>query len=184
MSRTEWHLSESDGELLVHTGVASRAARMGHRLALTMTAWRATVALTDGEPSTADLRIDIGSLEVLRSEGGVKALSGHEVKIIRRNALKSLGVKRFPHIRFRADDIARTGEGVYRAAGTLEIHGKHRDRAVEFRIADIGDSWRLSGHAEVRQTDFGINPFSLLGGALKVEDAVTITVDVRRAKDG
>lgn len=183
MTRTEWHLSESDGELQIHTGVAGRAAKMGHRLALTVT-WRATMALTDGEPSAADLTVDVGSLQVSRSEGGVKALSHHEVKIIRRNALKSLGVKHFPQIRFVGEAIERMSDGAYRVTGTLEIHGKRQDRAVDFRVDDIGDCWQLSGQAEVRQTDFGIKPFSLLGGTLRVEDRVTITVDVKRAKDG
>ncbi|CAM3699783.1 YceI family protein [Smaragdicoccus niigatensis] len=183
MTRTEWQLSEADGELQIHTGVAGRAAKMGHRLALTMAAWRATVAVTDGEPSGADLTVDVGSLAVSRSEGGVKALSHHELKIIRRNALKSLGVKRFPEIGFHADGIEKLGNGDYRVAGTLEIHGKRHGRAVDFRIDDLGDCWRLSGQAEVRQTDFGIKPFSLFGGTLKVEDKVTITVDVTRPKD-
>jgi polyisoprenoid-binding protein YceI len=148
-----------------------------------MTAWRATVWLLDEQPAAADLIIDVGSLQALRSEGGLKALSGQEVKLIQRNALKSLNTKRFPQIRFHATHIEHVVDGEYRATGTLEIHGTRHERVVEFHIADRGHEWQMSGEAVVRQTEFGIKPYSLFGGTLKVEDSVRITVDVRRAKD-
>ena len=183
MVRTEWRLDESDGELQIHTDVAGRAARMGHRLGIAMTSWRATVSLDDGEPTAADLIVDVSSLDVLRSEGGLKPLSGHEIKIIRRNALKSLRVERFPKIHFHAEKIDKVGDGDYRVTGSLDIHGKRHERVFEFRVEDLGEAWELSGQAEVRQSDFGIKPYSLFGGTLKVVDTVAVTVVLKRAKD-
>jgi hypothetical protein len=37
-----WSLDGSHGELLIRTGVAGRAAQMGHRLTIAMRGWRAT----------------------------------------------------------------------------------------------------------------------------------------------
>lgn len=156
---------------------------MGHRLVIAMTAWRGTVSLLDGEPTAADLVVDVGSFQVLRGEGGLKALSAAERLIVRTNALKSLHVNRFPQIHFRTNHVHNLGDGGYRLTGLLEIHGKRHERVIDMRVEDLGDAWRLSGQADVRQSDFGIKPFSMLGGTLKVVDTVTVSVAAIRAKN-
>ena len=178
---TEWKLDASDGQLLVRTGVTGRAARMGHRLTIAMNAWRATVTWAGDEPSAVDLEVDVDSLEVLRGEGGVTPLSGPEKTVARSNALKTLDAKRFPSISFRADDVAKTADG-YRLTGTAEIHGKSNPQTVDLRIEDLGDSWRMSTDVAVRQSDFGVKPYSLFMGSMKVADEVTVVFTATRTK--
>ena len=177
-----WTLTPSDGELLIHTGVAGRGARMGHRLTIAMTRWEATVAWAGAEPVTADLAVEVDSFEVLRGEGGVKGLTGPEKALVRSNALKSLDAGRFAGIRFSARTIEKTGDG-YRLAGQLEIRGKTRDHVIDLRTEDLGDAWRMSAESTVRQTEFGIKPYSLLMGSLKVADDVVVSFTATRAKD-
>jgi polyisoprenoid-binding protein YceI len=50
-------------------------------------------------------------------------------------------------------------------------------------VEDRGDFWRLSGTARVRQSEFGVKPYSLLMGSVKVVDEVTVWLPVSRAKD-
>ena len=174
---TTWTLDASDGELLVHTGVAGRAARMGHRLTIAMTRWRATVNWTSAEPTeptAAELTVDTESLQVLRGEGGVKGLSGAEKALVRSNALRSLDASRFPEIRFAADSVEKTAQG-YRLTGTLQIRGKSRDHVIDLRTEDLGGSWRMSAESPVRQSDYGVKPYSLLMGSLRVADEVTVS---------
>lgn len=172
----------SAGQLLIKTGVTGRAARMGHRLTIAMQSWRATVEWSADEPSAAELEVDVQSLEVLRGEGGVTSLSGPEKAVARANALKSLGADRFPTIIFRADDVTKSADG-YRLAGSLQIHGRSRDRTIELRVEDLGDAWRMSCDAQVRQSDFGIKPYSLFLGSMKVVDDVTVSFTARLTKD-
>jgi len=87
----EWSLDGSDGDLLIHTGVAGPAAAMGHRLTLAMRQWRATTRWDANEPVAAELAVEVGSLEVVRGEGGVTPLSTPEKILVRSNALRSLG---------------------------------------------------------------------------------------------
>lgn len=182
MAGTPWTLDASDGELLVRTGVTGRAAKMGHRLTIAMQRWQATVQWTEGEPARVALTVDVDSLEVLHGEGGVKALSGPEKALVRSNALKSLDAARFPEISFDADIIEKVPDG-YRLTGTLRIHGKTRDQVIDLRTADLGNAWQLSTEAVVRQSDFGVKPYSLLMGSLKVADAVTVSFRGQRAKN-
>ena len=182
MTTADWSLDSSDGELLVRTGVAGRAGRMGHRLTVAMTRWHATVQWAGVDPVAVEVVIETDSFEVLRGEGGVKGLSGAEKVLVRSNALKSLGASRFPRIRFAADVLDRTDEG-YRLAGSLEVRGKTREHVIDLRTEDLGDAWRMSAESTVRQSDYGIKPYSLLMGSVQVADDVAVSFTAVHAKD-
>ena len=182
MADKRWTLNETNGELTLHTGVAGRGARMGHRLTIAMTRWQITVDWAGGEPAGAELAVEVDSLEVQRGEGGVKPLSGPEKGMVRSNALKSLSAGKFPEIRFTTDDIAETETG-YRLTGTLQIRGKSRDHVVDLYTEDSGDAWQMSAESSVRQTDFGIKPFSLMMGTLQVADEVKVSFSAVMPKD-
>ncbi|MCV7331089.1 YceI family protein [Mycobacterium cookii] len=155
---------------------------MGHRLTLAMRRWRATTQWHSGEPVDARLAVDVGSLEVVRGEGGVTPLSGPEKVIVRRNALGSLDARKYTRILFSANTIEKT-DGGYRLTGALTIHGKTRPQVVDLGVDDQGDSWELSSETAIRQSDFGVKPYSQMLGALKVADDVTVSFAATRAKD-
>jgi polyisoprenoid-binding protein YceI len=180
---TNWRFGPSNSALQIRTAVAGPAAKMGHRLTLSMASWQATVTWAGGEPSVLDLAADVSSLEVLTGEGGVTPLSGPEKAIIRTNALKSLEVQRFPEINFQTSDIAKSSDG-YRLAGQLTIHGVTKHLEVALHVEDRGDTWQMSANADVRQSDFHVRPYSLMMGTLKVADTVTVSVSATHAKDG
>jgi polyisoprenoid-binding protein YceI len=179
---TTWILTPADGELLVHTGVAGRAAKIGHRLTIAMKRWQATVRWSGGEPAAAKLTVEVDSLEVLRGEGGVTPISGPEKTLVRSNALRQLDADRFPQICFEAETIENSRDG-YRLTGILQIRGKSRAQVIELRTDDLGDAWRLSTQTGVRQSDFGVKQYSLLMGSLKIADEVTVSYTAHRTKD-
>lgn len=168
-----WSLDPSHGELLLHTGVTGRAARMGHRLTMAMRSWRASVDWSGDTPTHAELTVDTDSLEILSGEGGLTPLGDTEKGVARSNALKSLDAGKFPRIRFVSDDITQTAGG-YRLNGSVEIHGVTRPQAVEVAVEDTGDALRLSAQVRVLQTDFGVKLISLFLGAMKVSDDVRV----------
>ncbi len=155
---------------------------MGHRLTIAMRRWQATVKWSGGEPAAAELTVDVDSLEVLRGEGGVTPLSGPEKAMVRSNALRQLDARRFPRISFAAGTVEKSGDG-YRLAGTLQIRGKKRAQVIDLRTDDLGDVWRLSSETGVRQSEFGVKPYSLLMGSLKVADDVTVSFTAQQTKD-
>jgi polyisoprenoid-binding protein YceI len=179
---TVWSLDGSHGELLIRTGVAGRAAQLGHRLTMAMRTWQATIQWDSGEPVNAELTVEVDSLEVVRGEGGLTPLSGPEKILVRSNALRLLGVRQFPRITFAAKTIEKTAEG-YRLDGTLTIRGKTRTQRVDVRTDDLDDSWWLSSETTVRQSEFGIKPYSQLLGSLKVADDVTVAFTAECAQD-
>ncbi|MHC9292600.1 YceI family protein [Mycobacterium sp. LTG2003] len=177
----QWTLNASDGELLLHTGVTGTAARMGHRLTIALTSWRATVQWMGDDPAEITVTVDLESLDVIRGEGGVTPLSGAEKKLVRANATKSLRAGRFPQARFQSTTIERDTD-VIRLIGTLELNGRVGEQTVDVRVEDAGDSWRISGATVVAHTDYGVKQYSMMMGAMKVADEVRVTCAASHAK--
>jgi polyisoprenoid-binding protein YceI len=53
---------------------------------------------------------------------------------------------------------------------------------IDLHVDDRGDSWGLSCQADVRQTEFGVKPYSMLMGSMKVVDAVSVSFSASRPK--
>jgi polyisoprenoid-binding protein YceI len=77
---------------------------------------------------------------------------------------------KYPEIEFHSTHVEKAGEGELRVDGVLTMHGNSKPLRVN--IKRDGDSY--TGHAAIRQTEFGIKPISLGGGAIRVKDALEI----------
>lgn len=147
-----------------------------------MNHWQASVDWVGDEPASVELAVAVDSFEVLRGDGGIKGLSGPEKAVVKSNAMKSLDAGRHPEIRFAAETIDKTDEG-YRLTGKLHIRGRAREHEIDLRIEDLGEAWRMSAESSVRQTDYGIKPYSLLMGSVRVADDVSVSFSAVHAKD-
>ncbi len=169
---TTWNLTAADGELLLHTDTAGRAARTGHKLTIKMGAWEATAEVDgDGHPTSVELSVDVDSLEVLKGEGGLAPWTGVEAGTARKNALKSLDSKKFPTITYRSTAVRRDGD-TYQVSGDLTVHGVTKPHPLTV----TADGSTFSAETVVTQTDFSIKPFSLMMGTVKVADEVRLRI--------
>jgi polyisoprenoid-binding protein YceI len=80
-------------------------------------------------------------------------------------------VLRRDQITFRSTDIATAGGGL-RVTGDLTLLG--RTAPLELDVA-VNDG-TLTAAGVIRQTDFGMKPYSALFGALKVADEVRVSL--------
>lgn len=169
---TTWNLTAADGELLLHTDTAGRAARTGHKLTMRMHTWHARAEVDDdGHPISVELTVPVDSLEVIKGEGGLTPWTGVEAGTARKNALKSLDANDHPTIVYRSTAVARDGD-VYRVSGDLTVHGVTRPHPLTV----TADGQTFSAETVVTQTDFKIKPFSLMMGTVKVADTVRLTI--------
>jgi hypothetical protein len=56
----------------------------------------------------------------------------------------------------------------------ITLHGTTRDFLVPARIEPLPDGIVVEGRVSFNQTDFGLVPLSVLGGALQVRDALAV----------
>ncbi|MET9326998.1 YceI family protein [Tsukamurella sp. NPDC003166] len=166
-------IDQDTGELEVHTGVAGRSARLGHRLVLVARAWQAVVQLDGERPVALAVTVRAGALEVASGEGGLTPLSAPERAVATANAHRSLQVKKHPAIEFTSSSIEQSENG-FRVVGVLTICGVARPSEFALDYESGSPAPTLAAAVAVRQTDFGITPFSLMMGTLQVADEVTV----------
>ena len=87
---------------------------------------------------------------------------------------KVLDSQRFSEISFRSTSIDEDHKGRWIVNGELTLHGQTRPVKVDVE----GQNAHYRGTARLRQTEFGIEPVSIAGGAVKVKDEVRIEFEI------
>jgi polyisoprenoid-binding protein YceI len=163
-----------NGTLAVRTGRSGAAAKAGHDLLIHVTAWQATLEVGEDPAATSIvLDADATSLRVREGTGGMKALGDDDKASIEQtiddDVLKGQGIE------FRSTVVQTAADGSRLSVqGELTLVGKARPIAFDLAVSADG---KLSGSAVVKQTDWGITPYSALFGALKVADQVEVAID-------
>jgi polyisoprenoid-binding protein YceI len=167
-------LGPENASLQVNTYREGMAARVGHDLVLAVTRWSATVR-DDPAGSTIELSAEPRSLEVREGVRGVKPLTDKDRGEIRKNiAEKVLGDS---PIQFRAEGVAvPEGAGSFTVEGLLTMAGTTRPVTASLTTDAEG---RVTGMIPLTQSDWGIKPYRGLMGALKVRDAIEVTIEAR-----
>lgn len=76
---------------------------------------------------------------------------------------------------------AAAGKTAWDLSGSFTLHGVTRPLSVRAEAEAAGSVDRLWGSFTIKQTDFGIKPFSKLGGVVGIADELTIYGDIRVA---
>lgn len=82
---------------------------------------------------------------------------------------------RFPKITFESTKVQRTDPGAVQVEGRLSLHGVTRPILVSVKTG----KGRYFGTCRLSQREFGINPISIAGGAVKVKDELKIEFDIK-----
>lgn len=164
------------GRITLRTFRDGLAAQAGHDLTIEATRWSAELAVSeDGTPASLKVTIDLGALAVRAGTGGLKPLTDRDKREIGVTARKVLAVDRFPEATFTATTFQPGTDGAGGTiSGTLSLAG--RSGPLQLQVSPAG-SGRYRATATVRQTDFGIKPYSGFLGALKVRDTVEVEVE-------
>lgn len=163
-------LGPRNATLHVKTGKTGAASKAGHNLLIEVTDWEATLTL-GADPSAASvvLRADGSSLFVREGDGGMTSLGDDDMASIKESIDGE--VLKGGQIAFRSTAITG-GADVLNVAGDLELNGKTKPVSFAMTLSDGA----LNGTATIVQSDFGMKPYSVLFGTLKVADEVQILV--------
>ena len=91
----------------------------------------------------------------------------------RANLLKALDAAAHPEVVVRT--LLQVGEGGQRAVeAEITLHGVTRRQWFAVDVAGT----RARGQVVIRQSDFGVQPFTVLGGLLAVQDALVVQFEL------
>ena len=172
--------------VLVFRGGALAKAGHNHVIAshaLTGTAW-----IPPEDASRASFEVHVPVNEFTIDEPALRALEGKEFAAevpdsaregTKKNMLSEpmLDGARFPDVVLKSERLESGSEGML-AQVSVAIRGQTRTVTVPVRYEIKENEVRAQGQFALRQTDLGLTPFSLLGGALRVEDEMTVKFSV------
>jgi hypothetical protein len=155
--------------IFVHRGGAM--ARFGHDHVV---ASRTITGFTAPSANRADLRLRLDEMTVdepaLRRAAGLAtdpdadAIAGTRTNMLTR----VLDAEHYPDVLLHAE---REGDQLRIA---ITLHGHTRSYRVPATVTDDGAAITTSGALSLKQTDFGITPMSVMGGAIAVEDQLDL----------
>jgi polyisoprenoid-binding protein YceI len=88
-----------------------------------------------------------------------------------------LDTEHFPEIVFRSTAADQTGPDTWTVRGDLTLHGQ--TRAITLVVRERNGHY--AGSTRLKQTEFGIMPIRVAGGAIRVKDEIRIDFDIQLA---
>lgn len=172
-----YRVEPGDSLITVRVYRGGRLAKLGHDHVVSS---REPRGFIDADKGRADFYVAVESFAVddpaQRAAAGFESTpSESDIAGTRSNMLeKVLEAERFPFVVLR---IRAVEQGAVQAA--LSLHGVTRALGIPAKIDAGAERIEVSGSFAINQTDFGIEPFSVLGGALAVQDRVDLSFTIR-----
>ncbi|HTP32278.1 MAG TPA: YceI family protein [Candidatus Acidoferrales bacterium] len=129
----------------------------------------------DTSAHTVELRVAAASLKV-RDPGASEKDRGEIQNTMIGPEVLDAG--HFPEIVFTSSGAEAAGDGAWRVRGNVVIHGQ--SRPIEVDVRESGGHYR--GSALLKQSQFGIKPVKVAGGAIRVKDEIRIEFDIQLAQ--
>lgn len=164
-------LGPENASLRIETRRRGAAAKAGHDLVIEVSSWQGTLQVgEDPGQNSLTLSADSGSMEVIEGTGGIKALT-EEDKVEIKKTLEA-EVLQPGQVEFKSTAVTPMDDGErLKVSGELSMNGDVHP--LDFEL-EFGPDGAVSGRATVKQSEWGIEPYSGLFGTLKVSDEVAV----------
>ena len=166
-------LGPGQGTLSLRTTRTGAAAKAGHDLLIHVTSWEATLEVGD-DPAATRIALDAdgASLRVREGTGGMQALGEDD----RANIEKTIDdeILKRGAVTFRSTGAEAGPDGRLRVRGDLTLVGAAQSIAVDL---DMSGDGTVVATAVVTQSGWGMKPYSILFGTLKVVDEVDVRLE-------
>ena len=130
--------------------------------------------------ASGEISVDNNSVELAFNTAEMKVLDpgvGESERKEIEDTMKSdkvLDVTRFSSVNFTGTSSTSDSSGHRQLSGTLTLHGTVRRIAFPVVFRD----GKYTGSVSLKQTDFGITPIKIGGGAVRVKDEIVIEFSV------
>jgi len=175
----------SEVEFLVYK--AGSLAAFGHNHTVEARDFSGDVYLAPAfKDSIFSLKLPVKSFEVDRAEArsaaGADFASKPSAKDIQGTTEHMMGagtldVEKYPEVTIQSVSVSGE-ESKAEMTVRITLHGTARDVKVPVTVSRDGDDLTAAADFELRQSEFGITPFSAAGGALQVADAFKVHLKI------
>jgi formylglycine-generating enzyme required for sulfatase activity len=174
-----YRIDPSRSLIQIHVYREGALAKMGHDHVVASREVRGYALLpADLARARADFYFPVAALSMdepglRRSAGFASEIAAEDVENTRLRMLRLLEAEKHPYARIHAVRAAGTPPDLVLDA-ELTLHGVTRTLNIPAKLRVEGNRFSVEGETDIRQTDYGITPFSVLGGALAVKDPLRV----------
>jgi polyisoprenoid-binding protein YceI len=179
-----YRLAPAQSKFIVQAFAEGLFSAFGHDPVLDIKDFTGEVQFMPGSFESASVKLTIKADSIVLSND-VKEKDRIEIEQTMREQV--LEISKYPEIVFVSSNISvtRLAEGRYRARviGDLTFHGAtQKNLWITSEVTFSGESLRAKGDFSLKQTDFGIKPFSAAGGTIKLKNELKFSFDIVGSK--
>ena len=178
--------AQSDLHWLVYK--AGAFSRFGHNHTVAVGDLSGTVLVDRGDLAKSQLELQFSVAGLVIDDTALRRTLGEEFSSVpsaddiagtRRNMLSErvLDGEKYPHIRITGTGPVMAG-GMQELAVKVAMLGRVIDLKVPTEVTIEGDRLRATGEFELNHADLGMEPFSVMAGALQVGEKLSFTYEV------
>jgi len=182
--KSVFRLDPAESKVWIIVDKAGPLATFGHRHVIEVGRLEGFASVNRGSETQANVRFPVTSLEVdrpaaLEHFGIREKISDADRAGTREHMLgpRVLDTKRYPWVDLKIK-IADTRVGSRPLKAILHLHGKKQTLSLTAGLSHPAQTWTVKGRFSIRQSRYGITPYSVMLGALRVKDKVEIRYDL------
>ncbi|MDX6498279.1 MAG: hypothetical protein QOG23_1539 [Blastocatellia bacterium] len=181
-----YHLVPEQSKFTVQAFAEGLLSAFGHDPVLAIKDFTGEAEFVPGSFESASLKMTIKADSIVLSTE-VKEKDRLDLEQTMREQV--LEIAKYPEIVFVSSNVSvtRLVEGRYRARviGDLTFHGStQKNLWITSEVTVSGESLRAKGDFSLKQSDFGIKPFSAAGGTIKLKNELKFSFDIAALKEG
>jgi polyisoprenoid-binding protein YceI len=171
--------SESSFWVFVGKSGLFSALAHNHEIGVKSFSGRVVVPAAGAGAGSLEMEVDAPSLEVLDKEPSEE----DKKKIFNSMHNEVLESAKYQKVTFKSvsvSDVKQTGGDAYSFVvnGDLSLHGVTKRIAVPVAATVTPQQLRATGKYTLKQSDYGIKPYSAAGGTIKVKDEVVVNFNI------
>lgn len=170
-----YNIVPAESSFTVFVGKAGALSFLAHdhNIAVKTFSGRVVVPDAGAAQGSLELEVDARSLVVLD-----KVSDKDRAEITKSMNDAVLESAKFPKITFRSVGISNVNGANLTVNGDLTLHGVTKRIAVPVTISATPQLLRATGKYTLKQTDFGITPYSAAAGSIKVKNEVVLSFNI------
>lgn len=169
----------AQGEFALELNKAGLLKMFGDDHLIRVTNYQCDLLYDEQRPQDSSVRVLIPTAAIQVVDPGLDADKRAEVQQ-RMEGPEVLETPRYPQIVYLSTGVKPLGKGRFRVEGTLSIRQVQRPVTLEVELKPAeGGAYFATSEVKLRQTDFGIQPVSVAGGAVKVRDEMKVRFRLR-----
>ena len=180
-NRTVYTVDAKHSKIEIHVYREGFFKAFGHDHQIMANELSGTVQLAEPDASASSVTFVVETKSLVVMDSGEAAKDRQEVQQTMLGE-KVLDASRFPRIQFVSSKVrstARNGETTdLEVEGTLSLHGAAKPVSLPVRIVVGGGQLSGDGELNLLQTDYGITPIKVGGGAVKVKDKLKVSFHI------